>query len=159
VHGKVVIGRVDIRIVTVGFAHTHLGIVGNCQRRNATPMIEGVDVRSQLRFHLLVSRGFSPGVGTGAEGDGEERSLPRHTGDAITNWNRRAGPVDEGVLACLVPLPHHHVEFLAPALIQLAEPTVTIAVGVGLAVLLPKQLHRNVVVTAELLMDHGKARR
>src|ERR1700731_4313429 len=80
------------------------GVVGNSQRRNAAPIIEGVDVRTQPRFHLLVARGFGPGVGTGAEGGDEQRGLPRHTGDAVVNGNRRAGPVDEGFLASLVLL-------------------------------------------------------
>lgn len=58
-----------------------------------------------------------------------------------------------------VLLPHHHVELLAPALVQLAETAVAIAVLVGFAVLFPKQLHGHVAVTAELLVDYGKVRR
>ena len=72
-------------------------------------MIEGVDVRAQPRFHLLVARGLGPGVGTGAERGDEEGSLPGYAGDAVVNRNRRSGPIDEGFLAGLVLLPHHYV--------------------------------------------------
>jgi hypothetical protein len=61
-------------------------------------------------------------------------------------------------LPSLVLLPHHHVEFLAPALIRLAEAAVAIAVGVGLAILLPKQLQGHMAMGPELLVDRGEVR-
>ncbi len=159
VHGEVVIRRVDIRIVAVGFAHARPGIVGNCQRRNAAPIIESMHVRAQPRFHLLVACGLGPGVGTGAEGGDEKRCLPGYTGNAIVNGDCGTSPVDESLLAGFVLLPHHHVEFLAPALVQLAESAVAIALRVGFAVLLPKQLQGHVAVSAKLLVDRGEVRR
>ena len=122
-------------------------------------MIEGVDVRAQPRFHLLVARGLGPGVGTGAERGDEEGSLPGYAGDAVVNRNRRSGPIDEGFLAGLVLLPHHYVELLAPALIQFAETAVAVALGVGVAVLFPEQLQGDVAVGAELLVDGGEVGR
>ncbi len=75
---------------------------------------------------------------------------------AIPNRNRRAGPIDKHFLAGLVLLSENHVEFRPPALVQLAEPRVAIAIRVGLPVFLPQQLQGHVLAAAQLLVDHGE---
>jgi hypothetical protein len=52
--------------------------------------------------------------------------------------------IHEQLLAGLVLLPQHHILFPPPPLVQLAEATVLVAVGVCLPVFLPKQLLRHV---------------
>jgi hypothetical protein len=67
-------------------------------------------------------------------------------------------PIDEHLLAGFVFLPEHHVELGTPALVQLAEARVAIAVRIGLPVFLPQQLQSHVLVAAQLLMNRGEVR-
>ena len=59
--------------------------------------------------------------------------------------------VDESLLPGLVSLAQHDVEFLAPALIELANPAVAITVLVGVTILFPDQLQGHAAVTQQLL--------
>ena len=122
-------------------------------------VFEGVHVHPQPRFHLLVARGLGPGVAAGAERGHEQRRLPSLAGVTVINRNRRARPIDEHLLARLVLLAQHHVELRAPALVQLAEPRVAIAIRIGLPVFLPQQLQRHVLAAAQLLVDRGEVGR
>ena len=78
---------------------------------------------------------------------------------ADREWPRpkyRNCPVDESLLAGFVFLPHNHIQFLAPALVQLAEPIVAIAIRIRIPVFLPTQLQGHVAVTPELLAHGSK---
>jgi hypothetical protein len=74
----------------------------------------------------------------------------------VVHRNRRARTIDEHLLADLVLLTKHHIKLRAPTLIQLAEARVAIAVWIGLPVLLPQQLQRDVLVAAQLLVNPGE---
>ena len=137
VQREVVIGRIQIRIVTVCFGDTGLGVVRNRQRRNAAEVFKGVHVGAQPRLHLLIARSLCPGVGTGAQRGHEQWRLPGEAGVAIPNRNRRAGPIHEHLFPGFVFLPQNHVELRSPALVQLAEARVAIALRVPLPVFLP----------------------
>src|ERR1700687_1210720 len=67
-------------------------------------------------------------------------------------------PIDEQLLAGLVFLTQYHVLLAPPALKQLAETGVAIAVRVGLTVFLPKQLRGQVWMHLPLLVKLGKVR-
>ncbi len=84
-------------------------------------MFQSMHMRQQPRLHLLVASDLRPGVRTGAERGDEQRRLPYLAGVTVADRQGRAGPVHEGFLAGLVLLAQHHVEFLAPTLIELAE--------------------------------------
>ena len=56
-------------------------------------------------------------------------------------------------------LPQHHVKLRAPALVQLAEARIAIALRVGLPVFLPQQLQGHVLAAAQLLVDGGEVGR
>jgi len=53
-------------------------------------------------------------------------------------------PIHKQLLAGLVFLPKHHILFPPPALVQLAETAVLVAIRVCLPILFPKQLLRQV---------------
>src|SRR5437016_768604 len=67
-------------------------------------------------------------------------------------------PIDEQLLAGLVFLSQHHVLLAPPALKQLAETGIAIAIRVGLPVLLPEQLLGQVWMQLPLLVKLGKIR-
>jgi hypothetical protein len=117
VEREVVVGRVEIRIVTVRPGHAGLGIIGNHQRGNAAEMFKGMHVGAQPGFHLLIARGLRPGVGTRSQRGHEQRRLPGEAGVAIPNRNRRAGPIHEHLFPGFVLLPQNHVELRPPTLI------------------------------------------
>jgi hypothetical protein len=55
-------------------------------------------------------------------------------------------------------LPQDDVELTFPAAVELAEPAVLVAVGMGLAVLLPEKLKGDVLVAVELAVERGEVR-
>ena len=67
-------------------------------------------------------------------------------------------PIDKQLLAGLVFLTQHHVLLAPPALKQLAETGIALAVRVGLPVLLPEQLLGQVWMHLPLLVKLGKVR-
>jgi hypothetical protein len=140
----------------MSFGHAGSGVVRNHQRRNAAEVLERMHVRPQPRFHLLVARGLSPGVGARAQRGHKQLRWPCLAGVTVVHRNRRARPVHEHLLAGFVLLPQHHVKLRAPALVQLAEPRVAIAVRAGLPVFLPQQLQRHILTAAQLLVDRGE---
>lgn len=74
------------------------------------------------------------------------------------HWDSRTGPVDEGLFAGLVLLPHHDIQLLPPALIELAEARITVAIRIRVPIFLPKQLQGYVAMRPELLVHRGKIR-
>ena len=51
----------------------------------------------------------------------KQRSLPGYAVEAVIDWDRCTGPVDEQFLTCFVLLPQNHIKLLVPAPVQLAE--------------------------------------
>jgi hypothetical protein len=119
-------------------------------------MFQSMHMRQQPRLHLLVASDLRPGVRTGAERGDEQRRLPYLAGVTVADRQGRAGPVHEGFLAGLVLLAQHHVEFLAPTLIELAESAVAVTVRAGVAIFLPEQLQGHVTMTLQLFMNGGE---
>jgi len=85
--------------------HASLGIIGNRQRGNTAEMLKGMHVGTQPGFHLLIARGFRPGVGTRSQRGHEQWRLPSLARVRVVDRNRGAGPIDEHLLARLVFLP------------------------------------------------------
>ena len=56
------IGGVQIRIVTASLTHSRLGVVGNRQAGSAAIVFQSPHVRSQPSLHLLVAGRFGVGV-------------------------------------------------------------------------------------------------
>jgi hypothetical protein len=74
----------------------------------------------------------------------------------IMDRYRCACPIHEELLAGLVLLSQHHILFPPPPLVQLAEATVLVAVGIRLPVLFPKQLLRHVWMLLPLPVKIGE---
>src|SRR5258708_31118536 len=85
-------------------------------------------------------------------------SLLHGTTPRVVDWDGGSRPIDEQLLAGLVFLAQYYILLAAPALVQLAEAGVAIAIRVGLPILLPKQLLGQVRMTLTLLMKVGEVR-
>ena len=75
---------------------------------------------------------------------------------AIHDRDRVAGIVHEELLAGPVFLPQHQIQLAPPAMVQIAELTVLIALRIRLLVLIPEQHQGHMFVSAALLMDGGE---
>src|SRR5436190_11267109 len=80
------------------------------------------------------------------------------TAARVVDRDSGSRPIDKQFLAGLVFLAQHHVLLPAPALKQLTETRIAIAVRVGLPVLLPEQLLGQVSMHLPLLVKLGKIR-
>jgi hypothetical protein len=116
-------------------------------------------VRAEPVDHLLIACGLSIGIRTGAEYGNEQMRLFGGASGAAVNRDRRTCPVDEQLLARFVCLAQDDILFAAPALVELAEPAVAVAIRVGFPVFLPEQLQRYETLCLALLMDGRKVRR
>ncbi len=158
-HRHLLIGRVQVGIITAGLGHAGLGVVGHDELGRAAEELQGVDVDPQPGLHLLIAGGLRVGVRTDAQYGDEQRSRADGTTLGIVQGDGGTRPVDEQFLARPVLLAQHHVLLAAPALVQLAEAAIAVAVWVGLPVLLPKQQQREVAVPLELFVDSRKVGR
>ena len=75
---------------------------------------------------------------------------------AVHDRDRVAGIVHEELLASPVFLPQHQIQLAAPAMVQITELTVLIALRIRLLVLIPEQHQGHMFVPAALLMDGGE---
>ena len=107
----------------------------------------------------LCPGGLGVGVAAGAEYGNEQLGLADLAGDGIPHRDGLARVVDKQLLAGPVFLAQHHVLLPTPALVELAEAAVTVAVRVHGAVLLPEQLQGEVLVLPQLGVDRGKVGR
>src|ERR1700685_1550189 len=82
--------------------------------------------------------------------------LLHRTTTRIMDRYRCSCPIHEQLLAGLVLLSQHHILFPSPALVQLAEAAVLVAVGIRLPVILPQQLWRHVGMLLPLPMKIGE---
>jgi hypothetical protein len=103
---------------------------------------------------LLVGERFGIGVGTGAEHGGKQMRWFGFAAGPAVNRDRRSGPIDKGLLACLVFLAENDVLGAEPALVKIAEPAVPVAIRVGFFVFFPEQLPGDVFALLALLVEH-----
>ena len=158
VHGHLLIRGVQVGIVAAGFRHAGLGVVGHHQLRNALIELESPHVCADPACQLLVAGGLGVGVGAGSQYRDEQMRLLHGTAARVVDRDGGSRPIDEQLLAGLVFLAQHHILLPAPALVQLAETGVAIAVRVGLPVLLPEQLLGQVWMHLPLLVKLGEVR-
>src|ERR1700733_11358193 len=85
------------------------------------------------------------------------RPLPGTT-VRVVDRDRGSCPIDEQLLAGLMFLAQYYVLFPAPALVQLTEAGIAIAIRVGLSVLFPEHLLSQMWMTLALLMKVGEVR-
>ena len=105
-----------------------------------------VDPLSQVLSH----RGSGKGIGTGAENRDEDRCRRNITALAVVDRYGVPGPIDKRLFSRLVIVPEHHVPGAAPALIQLAEPAIAVAIRMRFSILFPQQVKCQMLVCCKL---------
>jgi hypothetical protein len=158
-HRHLLIGGIQVRIISAGSGDAGSGIIGNNERRHTAVILKSVDVRLNPRVHLLIASRLGIGIRTGPQDSDEQRCLPDQTAGAFVDGNRGAGPIDEQLLARLVLLPEHDIELAPPLLIMITEVAVAVTIGVRLPVFHPEELQRHVPVLPELIVNRWKIRR
>jgi hypothetical protein len=153
------IGGVEIRIVATGAAYSRSRVIGHQQPRSSAKVLKGMDVRADPGGQLLIAGRFGVSIGTRPQNHHEQRGLPDPSRVRVMHRHRRSRPIDEALLASFVLLAKNHVLLPPPLLIQLAEPTVAIALRVLLAVLFPSQLQCQMGMLLELIVEGWKIRK
>ena len=67
VHGHLLIGGVQVRIVAAGSRHSGLGVIWDDQLRNTLIELEGPHMCADPACQLLVTSGLGVGVGAGSK--------------------------------------------------------------------------------------------
>jgi hypothetical protein len=114
-------------------------------------------VRSDPVGQRLRGRRLGVGVARRTEGCDEQLAGMHLAGRRVKNVDRRAGIIDEQLLASHVRLPHRRRQAAFPGAIQFAKPAAAVTVGMGGAVLLPHQLQRH-ALAAQLAMNRRPVR-
>ncbi len=146
VFGQLRVGAVHLRIVEAGLDHRDLGVVRHDQLRRAAEVVEGLHVALGPVDQLLAPAG----VGERQAGSAHHRheDVGRAGASARLVHDHRhgvAGVVHKELLAAQVGLAHGHRQPGFPAAVELAEAAVAVALGVGLDVLVPEDLQRDVL--------------
>jgi hypothetical protein len=142
-----VIGAIEIRLVTAGPVDAGPGIIGHDQLGGSVEVLEGCHVASDPVRQVLTHGGLCKGISTGAQHGHEQRRRRNGTTVVIVDGDSGAGPIHEHFFTGAMLLAHHHVLIALPALIQLAKTAVAVAVGLSLAIFFPEQLQGHVLVT------------
>ena len=156
--GHLLIGGIQIRLVAAGMADRCLAIVGNKQGRRAAQKLQRTDVRTNPGAQILIPGGFGIGVVAGAQDGNEDGRFLDRPGLGIDDRDGVSRIIDKQFFSGAVLLPQHQIQLAGPLLIQLTEPAVLVTVGIGLLVLLPNQLQRDMLVAVEIFMDGGPIR-
>src|SRR6202795_1274066 len=159
VHGKFLIGGVEIRIVAASTAHSRSQVIRNEESGHSRKVFKGMHVSADPGAQLLVPSGFGIRVGTRAQHHHEQRRWPDFAGNRIVHRNRGTGPVHETLLARLVFLAKNYILLSAPTLVEPAEATVAVSFRMNLPVLFPSQLQRQMAMLLQLRMQGGKIRK
>ena len=125
---------------------------------HAAEILERPDMGTGPAPQILPRRSFGKRIAAGAQHGHEHGSRMDFAGRGIVYRNRRAGVIDEHLLAGAVCLPQYQIELLQPTPVQIAEPAVTIAVRVALAPFLPDQLQRQILVALQFFVNAAPVR-
>src|SRR2546427_670683 len=158
VHGKLLVGGVEVRIVAAGTAHSRPQVIRDQKSGHSRKVFKSMNVSADPGAQLLVPGGFGIRVGTRAQHHHEQRGWPEFAGNRIVHRNRGTGPVHETLLARLVYLAKNYILLPAPTLVELAEATVAVSFRMHLPVLFPSQLQRQMAMLLQLRMQGGKIR-
>ena len=131
------IGGVEVGFVTASADDAGASVIGDDQLRNALEKFKGADVSAEPVFQSLAPGGFRVGVVAGAQDSDKDESRTVRAALCIVEGDGVPGIIHEELFAGLVLVAQHHVQMAAPAMIELAEAAVAIAVGAALAVFLP----------------------
>src|SRR5713226_3277435 len=109
VHGHLLVGGVEIRIVAAGAAHSRSQVIRDQESGHSRKVFKSMNVSADPGGQLLVSGSFRVSVGTRAQHHHEQRRWPDFAGNRIVHRNRGTGPVHETLLARLVYLAKNYI--------------------------------------------------
>ncbi len=153
-HGEVVVGAIEVRLVVTRVPDTGFEIVGDNECRHTAEVLEHAHVGAEPVGERLRPGGFGIQEAARAKHADEQLGVAHLAGGRIDDVDRLPGVIDEDLLARLVLLTQHGIELCGPRAIENAEPRVLIPVGIRALVLLPEQLERH-ALALELAVDSG----
>ena len=156
VRRHLLMGAVEIGLVTAGAAHPGAKVVGDNDLWYAAEELEGAHVRAGPVRQILTPSGLGVGVGTGPEYGHKNLRRTDFACLQVLDRDGRPGVVNEELFAGAVLLAENDVELAPPALVEFAETAVAVAVGMSFDVLFPQQLQGHVPVRLQLLMNRGE---
>src|SRR5882724_777323 len=150
--------QVQIRFVVAGMGYGRLQVIRHHDLRHTAEILKRPDMGAAPAPQILSRRGLGKRIAAGSQYGNEHGCRMDFAGRGIVYRNRRAGVIDEHLLARAVCLAQHQIELLQPLPIEIAESAIAIAFGVALAPFLPDQLQRQVLVGLKLLVDRRPVR-
>ena len=136
------VGAVELGIVERGLVDGGFEIIRHQQPRNALEELEHAHMSADPIGQRLRPARRGEGVVRGAEHGDEDLRLADLAGFAIDDRHGLAGVVDEGLVAGDMVLPHGGRQAMLEVAVELAEARIAIALGMGVAILLPE--HRQI---------------
>ncbi len=137
--GQILIGGVDVGLVPAGLGDTRLQIVGDQHGTGAAEVAEHPYMGAGPVGQALAEVGLGVGVARCPQDADEDGGVTQFAGVGVDDRHGGAGVVDEAFLTGFVGLSQRGLEVFLPTAEPLAKPAVAVAVGVGLAVLLPQE--------------------
>jgi hypothetical protein len=125
---------------------------------NALEKFEGTHVRLDPVMQVLIRCGVSKGVVGGAQHRHKHGSRFGGARVAGIEGNLRSGPIHKQFFARPVFLPQNEILHLLPATVQFAKTAVAVTTRLLGAILLPKQLQREVRMLPEFVLQGDKVR-
>jgi len=139
-------------LIAAGPADSGQEVVGDNQRRDAGEVLEGLDIGADPVFEPLCPSRFGIRVVGCAQNSHEDLGLTDLARLAVDDRRAPAGVVDEHPLPGLAVLAYPDRPSAGPFAIQVAEPAVLAAKGIGPPVLVPDEEQRY-VLALKLLGD------
>ncbi len=156
--GKVLIGRVKVRLVARRLGHAAAQIVRHPQLGATAEEVQGTHMAGDPVGQLLGPGRLDVGVVRRAQNGNEDLGLLDLASSTVRHGHRLAGVVDEQLLSRRVGLAHRQRQPLAPAPVVVAEGAVLEAVLLPGLVLLPQQFQCH-ALAAQFVVDAQPVRR
>src|ERR1019366_6895607 len=155
---QIAISGVQIRFVVARMGDGGLQVMRHHDLGHAAEILKRPDMGTGPAPQILPRRSFGKRIAAGSQHGNEYGRRMDFAGRRIVYRNRRAGVIDEHLLAGAVCLSEHQIELLQPLPVQIAEPAVAVAFRLTLPLFLPDQLQRQVLVGLEFMVDTGPVR-
>jgi len=156
--GKILIGGIDVRLISAWVGYTGFEVVRNEDLGNTAEELEGVNMGSDPEREFLGRGGLCKGVAAGAEGGDKDLSLGDFSGVRIDDGNGLSAVVDKELLSGPMLLSERDIELVSPLPIEVAELAVLIPVRIGLLVFVPEELERASRVVSSRAVFRGQVR-
>jgi hypothetical protein len=139
VGGKIGIGAVELRLVSMRPIDCRLQVVGNQDRGHPAEELERPDVRGAPVRQFLRRQCFRVCVARGTQDSEKELGVADLACVRVDDTDGLAGEVEKELLAGIMVLAHHEIELADIGVIGLGEPGVSEAVGIALPILGPQE--------------------